>query len=322
MVITGAGISCNSGIPDFRSSDGLYNLVKAKHPGTVLRGKELFDAMLFKDEKTTRCFYTFMAELKTLIERAQPTATHGFIRDMQDRGQLMRCYTQNIDCLENGFPVVQLHGTMAQVRCTLCPATYDFSSTLQDEFRSGDAPPCPQCTSNDEARQRLGKRSLATGTLRPSIVLYNEAHPNGEQIGAMQATDLRKRPDLLIVMGTSLKIPALKKYIKQVAKSIHTNHPRTGRVIFVNKTKSTKEWDPVFDYEVLGDADTWVNLTSTKLDDTKAIAAAKLRLRETIKREEEQDALSQRDDADKENRPVITIRNSFRKQKQKNRKLL
>ncbi|ORX53640.1 DHS-like NAD/FAD-binding domain-containing protein [Hesseltinella vesiculosa] len=300
MIITGAGISCNSGIPDFRSTDGLYNLVKAKHPGVVLRGQELFDATLFKDEKTTRCFYTFMAELKRLIDQAQPTPTHDFIRSIQDKNQLMRCYTQNIDCLEDGFPVVQLHGSMAQVKCTLCPATYDFTDLHQDQFRAGTPPICPQCDANDQERQRLGKRSLATGTLRPAIVLYNEAHPNGESIGSMQASDLKKRPDLLIVMGTSLKIGDLKKYIKLVAKSIHTNHPRTGRVIFVNKTKATKEWESVFDYEVLGDADTWVNLTDEKLLDTKAMAAAKTRLREAIKREEEQDRDDYFDD-DKEN---------------------
>ncbi|KAI8335473.1 DHS-like NAD/FAD-binding domain-containing protein [Chlamydoabsidia padenii] len=313
VVITGAGISCNSGIPDFRSSDGLYNLVKKKHPDTVLRGKELFDAMLFKDEQQTRCFYTFMAELKTLISKAQPTATHNFISDMKDKGQLLRCYTQNIDCLEDNLDqhLVQLHGTMDKVQCTLCSATYDFSPAHQDQFRSGEPPACPKCKDNEMERQRLGKRSLATGTLRPAVVLYNEEHPRGDMIGLAQANDIKKRPDLLIVMGTSLKIVALKKFIKQMAKSIHLNHPRTGRVIFINKTKPTKEWDPVFDYEVMGDADSWVGLTEQKLQDTKAMAAAKLRLRVAIKRQEEQE-LEEQENQDKEN-----IRNSATKRRRK-----
>jgi NAD-dependent histone deacetylase SIR2 len=138
------------------------------------------------------------------------------------------------------------------------------------------------------------------GTLRPAVVLYNEEHPNGESIGLAQATDIKKRPDLLIVMGTSLKIVALKKFIKQMAKSIHTNHPRTGCVIFVNKTKPTKEWDTVFDYQVMGDADAWVGLTEEKLMDAKALAAAKVRLRMAIKRQEEEEL------EDKENIDIIS----------------
>ncbi|CAO3589878.1 unnamed protein product [Absidia cylindrospora] len=308
VVITGAGISCNSGIPDFRSSDGLYNLVKKKHPGVVLRGKELFDAMLFKDVQQKRCFYTFMAELKTLIGNAQPTATHNFISGMKDKGQLLRCYTQNIDCLESNLDqqLVQLHGSMDKVYCTLCSASYDFSTVYQDQFRSGEPPLCPKCETNGNERQRLGKRSLAMGTLRPAVVLYNEEHPNGESIGLAQATDIKKRPDLLIVMGTSLKIIALKKFIKQMAKSIHTNHPRTGCVIFVNKTKPTKEWDSVFDYQVMGDADTWVGLTEEKLMDTKALAAAKVRLRMAIKRQNEEDEEDEVDNQDKENIDIIS----------------
>ncbi|KAI9028194.1 DHS-like NAD/FAD-binding domain-containing protein [Phycomyces nitens] len=285
LVITGAGISCSGGIPDFRSSDGLYNLVKKKHPKTVLRGKELFDATLFRDENQTKCFYTFMAELKSLISTARPTETHTFIRELQERGQLMRCYTQNIDCLEErlDLPVVQLHGSMAKVKCTLCSSSYNFSSDYEQQFREGSPPPCPKCEYADSERVRLGKRTLATGTLRPDIVLYNEEHPNGETIGRLQASDLKKKPDFMIVMGTSLKIPALKKFIKQAARMVHST--RTGRVVFVNKTPATKEWDSVFDYEVIGDTDEWVKMTQEKLEDEQAMITAKSRLKEATARE-------------------------------------
>lgn len=234
-------------------------MVKAKHPDIVVKGRDLFDATLFKEEATTRVFYTFMAELKTVISSAVPTPTHSFIRQLQDNGQLLRCYTQNIDCLEElvDLPVVQLHGSMNKVKCTLCPASYGFSSDHQQQFRDGTPPTCPKCQDLYDERLRLGKRSLATGTLRPDIVLYNEDHPLGESIGHMQFTDLKKRPDLMIVMGTSLKIPALKKFIKQAARVIHSN--KNGRVVFVNRTPSTKEWEKVFDYEILSDTDDWVD---------------------------------------------------------------
>ncbi|KAI8584704.1 hypothetical protein K450DRAFT_203609 [Umbelopsis ramanniana AG] len=260
LVITGAGISCSSGIPDFRSTNGLYDLVKSKHPDTVVKGRDLFDATLFKEEATTKVFYTFMAELKSLISSAMPTPTHSFIRQLQDNGQLLRCYTQNIDCLEElvDLPVVQLHGSMNKVKCTVCPASYGFSPDHQQQFRDGTPPPCPKCQDLYDERLRLGKRSLATGILRPDIVLYNEDHPLGESIGQMQFTDLKKRPDLMIVMGTSLKIPALKKFIKQAARVIHSN--KNGRVVFVNRTPCTKEWEKVFDYEIISDTDDWVDL--------------------------------------------------------------
>ncbi|KAI8327857.1 DHS-like NAD/FAD-binding domain-containing protein, partial [Choanephora cucurbitarum] len=269
IVVTGAGISCSSGIPDFRSSDGLYNLVKKRHPDIVLRGKELFDATLFRNEKTIKCFYTFMAELRSMITHAEPTITHEFIQSLTEKGQLLRCYTQNIDFLEDNLniPAIQLHGTMKEVRCTLCSTTFDFTDEYEQQFRDGEAPGCPQCESADAERVRLGKRQLSTGTLRPAIVLYNEDHPQGDSIGQSQINDLKKKPDLMIVMGTSLKIPALKKFIKQAARIIHTKPG--GCVVFVNRTSPTKEWEKVFDYEVMGDSDRWVELTNEKLADEK-----------------------------------------------------
>jgi NAD-dependent histone deacetylase SIR2 len=252
--------------------------VKKKHPKTVIKGQDLFDATLFRDKRQTECFYTFMAELKSVISTALPTATHSFIRNLQERGQLMRCYTQNIDCLEDtlDLSVVRLHGAMDRVKCTLCTASYDFTTEHENQFRNGNPPICPQCELYDMERIRLGKRQLAMGTLRPNIVLYNEDHPDGETIGKLQTTDLRRKPDLLIVMGTSLKIPALKKFIKQAAKLIHST--RSGKVVFINRTAPTKEWDKVFDYEVLGDTDDWVNMTRLKLQDKEAIQAAKRQL--------------------------------------------
>ncbi|KAI8997491.1 DHS-like NAD/FAD-binding domain-containing protein [Pilobolus umbonatus] len=293
LIVTGAGISCSSGIPDFRSDDGLYNLVKKRHPDTVLRGKELFDATLFRNEKTIKCFYTFMAELKSLINQANPTATHEFIQSLTNKGQLLRYYTQNIDFLEDelNIPSIQLHGTMKEVQCTLCSSRYEFTATYESIFRDGQAPVCPRCESFDAERTRLGKRQLAMGTLRPAIVLYNEEHPNGETIGQLQVSDLKRKPDLMIVMGTSLKIPALKKFIKQAARIIHSVG---GKVVFVNRTSPTKEWEKIFDYEVLGDSDEWVEIMSEKMADDKLMNQTALKLRRA--------AAAAKDNGEKENK--------------------
>jgi len=90
VVVTGAGISCSSGIPDFRSTDGLYNLVKQRYPDVVMKGRDLFDSCLFRDPASTALFYSFIAELKLAIDKAQPSPTHRFIKTLHSKGKLLR----------------------------------------------------------------------------------------------------------------------------------------------------------------------------------------------------------------------------------------
>jgi NAD-dependent histone deacetylase SIR2 len=143
---------------DFRSEDGLYALVKKRYPQSVVQGKDLFDAGLFRSPDTAALFYTFMGELSVLCSAAKTTPTHSFVSYLHHkRRALLRWYTQNIDGLEElslagvsletemelpppiqesgeeskpvatstgkaKFPlVVQLHGNLQSVKCTLCP---------------------------------------------------------------------------------------------------------------------------------------------------------------------------------------------------------
>ena len=192
VVVTGAGISCSCGIPvraipsrriyccrmtysrtqDFRSSDGLYALVKKQYPDAILKGRDLFDASLFRDPTSTSIFYTFISQLKQSIDSASPSRTHNFIRTLDEKKKLLRSYTQNIDGLEEKAGLigssnqdarangkgkgklrvrdvrnVQLHGDIHRVRCTLCSVDLPCAEEYLQLFADGLAPDCPECTS-------------------------------------------------------------------------------------------------------------------------------------------------------------------------------
>lgn len=293
VVVTGAGISCSCGIPDFRSSDGLYNLVKQQYPDVILKGRDLFDASLFRDATSTSVFYTFISQLKQSIDAASPTPTHCFIKTLDAKKKLLRSYTQNIDGLEAKAGLlgsssleakstgksacklktkdvrnVQLHGDIHRVRCMSCSAEYPCTPTHLKMFNDGMPPDCPECLSRAEARVARSARPTRIGSLRPAVVLYDEPHPLGDDIGTIQSSDLARKPDMLIIMGTSLKVHGLRKLVKEFARTVHGKNSSmrdgktktwTGKVIFVNKTPPAAEWADVIDYHVAAETDMWVN---------------------------------------------------------------
>jgi len=118
-----------------------------------------------------------------------------------------------------------------------------------------------------EARVARSARAIRVGNLRPGIVLYDETHPLGDDIGVIHTNDLKRKPDMLIIMGTSLKVHGLKKLVKDFARSIHGLDSPSGassskkpyKVIFVNKTPPGSEWADIIDYHVEGETDTWSN---------------------------------------------------------------
>ncbi|TFK61177.1 DHS-like NAD/FAD-binding domain-containing protein, partial [Pluteus cervinus] len=270
VVVSGAGISCSSGIPDFRTSGGLFNSLK-KRFGTS--GEDLFNVSVFNTPLTCQAFHTFMGELKVMIDEAQPTRTHRFIKMLEVTGILLRSYTQNIDGLERragllealseeGLRVtaknVQLHGSMRGLQCILCAAKFPWTADDLAYAQKGDARKCPACLKNcKSAFNRLTRsRGTSIGFLRPTVVLYDEQHPLGDEIAKIQKRDLRARPDFLIVIGTSLKVPGLVDLVKNFSNQVN----RRENVIFVNKTPALKKWSNFFGYHICGDTDAWVEM--------------------------------------------------------------
>ena len=131
-----------------------------------------------------------------------------------------------------------------------------------------------------DARLARNARPLAVGTLRPAIVLYDEAHPLGEEIGAICSADISKKPDMVVIMGTSLKVHGLKNLVRGFANAVRgmgekpkgadaSLPPKTRPgnllasknpklVIFINRTPPPADLAHLIDYWVEGDTDAWV----------------------------------------------------------------
>jgi NAD-dependent SIR2 family protein deacetylase len=269
-----------------------------RHSLPNLKGKDLFDSIIWSDALSTSIFYTFISSLRQRIlnDVKNTTETHKFIRALRDAGRLVRNYTQNIDMLESreglctelergtgnrtrfsqkfqreprptvetgastpdsGVEVVHLHGSLDKLRCGLCakPSSWDEEDRHQATL-AGEAPDCPWCVANSAHREGKGRRSLAVGRLRPDIVLYGEEHPSAHLVAPLITHDLSLGPDILLILGTSLRVHGLKVMVREFAKAVHG---KGGKVVFVNMTKPPESiWGDVIDYWVEWDCDAWV----------------------------------------------------------------
>ncbi|ORY55334.1 DHS-like NAD/FAD-binding domain-containing protein [Leucosporidium creatinivorum] len=187
---------------------------------------------------------------------------------------------------------IPLHGHLGTVSCGHCSTTLPIAPYLSD-LASGSSTPCPKCTTIDDARASLGERSRGVGRLRPDVVLYGEEHKDGERVGEITRRDLMGvRPDLLLVVGTSLKVPGTKRLVRELAKVIRptwvggeeeedgdeeipsasagSTSSATGRrkgakpppvhVVYLNYEfpKPSSEWKDVFDVWMRGDVQGFV----------------------------------------------------------------
>jgi len=185
-------------------------------------------------------------ELAQMTSDARPTPFHHMLASIASEGRLMRMYTQNIDTLDTQMPplattvplnikapwptTVQLHGGLEKMVCTKCGHLEPFNASL---FEGPEPPLCEKCKEQDEVRTAFaGKRSHGIGRLRPRIVLYNEYNPDEEAIGNVSKADLRRVPDAVLVVGTSLKIPGVRRIVKEMCQL--TRSRRDGITAWIN----------------------------------------------------------------------------------------
>ncbi|KAI1748465.1 DHS-like NAD/FAD-binding domain-containing protein [Xylaria castorea] len=164
---------------------------------------------------------------------------------------------------DKGVECVFLHGSLHSLRCFVCGKLCDWDEDGRESCTlSGEQPECPHCAGATAARQEKGKRALGVGKLRPDIVLYGEEHPQSDLISPIVQHDLAAGPDLLLVLGTSLRVHGLKVMVKEFAKAVHK---KGGKVVFINFTKpSESAWGDVLDYWIEWDCDAWVEDLKTR----------------------------------------------------------
>ncbi len=172
----GAGVSTESGIPDFRSVDGLYHQSYSEPPETIL-SRSYFD-------RRPEDFFRFYRE-KMLFPDAQPNAAHLKLAELEAAGKLTAVVTQNIDGLHQkagSRRVYELHGAVSRNYCMRCRRAYSLEEVMATEG-------VPRCDCG--------------GIIKPDVVLYEESLDNDTVEGAVRAI---READMLIIGGTSLVV--------------------------------------------------------------------------------------------------------------------
>ncbi|EPS32231.1 hypothetical protein PDE_07191 [Penicillium oxalicum 114-2] len=275
IAIAGAGISTAAGIPDFRSPDGLFKSLQKKY-NLKASGKLLFDAAVYQDETLTGPFHELVRSLWEEAANCQPTKFHEMLASLGKENRLKRLYTQNIDGLETSmkpleteiplgvkgrWPItIQLHGSITKMVCQKCR---HLSNLDPEKFCESEAPDCDECAGNDRARVGAGQRSHGVGRMRPRVVLYNEHNPDEEAITSVMNADIKSRPRALVVAGTSLKIPGVRRLVKSLCKVIRGR--KDGVTMYIGKEPLVgKEFEDCFDLIVQGSTDEVADLVQLK----------------------------------------------------------
>lgn len=178
VVLTGAGVSVPSGIPDFRSSTGIYNNNNDKIPPEVILSHRFF--INYPDE-----FYHFY-KTKMIYPKALPNIAHKVLTKLEQLNKLNGIITQNIDGLDydsGSHKVYELHGSVRRNYCMKCNQFYD----LEYIIKSNGVPRCSQCS----------------GIIKPDVVLYEESL---DYDILEKSIELIKNAYTLIVIGTSLRV--------------------------------------------------------------------------------------------------------------------
>ena len=228
VAFTGAGISVESGIPDFRSPGGLWERFDPEEYATI---------EAFKRDPSR--VWQMLRELDEVIAAARPNAAHSALAHLEQMGALCGIITQNVDNLHQeagSRKVVEFHGNGSRLICLSCAAEKSASAARQE----GSFPPlCPQCRE----------------VLKPDVVLFGEPIPAE---AAAEASRLAREAQVLWVIGTSAQV-APASFLPRLAKS-------AGALVVETNLEATVLTRSVADATLLGKASEVVPLLIEELD--------------------------------------------------------
>ncbi|KAF8834887.1 SIR2-domain-containing protein [Paxillus ammoniavirescens] len=260
VILTGAGISVSCGIPDFRSRNGLYATLKERGEYDLDDPQQMFDIHYFRENPTV--FYSFASQIYP--SNFIPSPCHRFIKLLEDKGKLLRNYTQNIDTLETlaGISrVMQCHGSFKTATCLQC-RTKVPGIEIEREILEQRVPYCKVCLEAHKiavaqkgkiTKKKKGKKKneweedsdesdeLPVGVMKPDITFFGEKLTDDFD---QALVDDRDKVDLLLVIGTSLKVSPVSEIL--------SHFPHSVPQILINKTP-IRHINP--DIALLGNAD-------------------------------------------------------------------
>ncbi len=199
----GAGVSTESGIPDFRSVDGLYNQQYDYPPETILSHTFY--------RRNTKEFYRFYRN-KMLCLDAKPNMAHKKLAELEEVGKVRAVITQNIDGLHQlagSKKVLELHGSVHRNYCENCHHFYDANYILE----SKEVPHCKECG----------------GDIKPDVVLYEEGLDNKT---IQEAVSYISQADMLIIGGTSLAVYPAAGLV---------DYYQGNKLVLINKTSTPRD---------------------------------------------------------------------------------
>lgn len=213
VIFSGAGLSTNSGIPDFRSTDGLYN----QKSNYIVTPEEIISHSFFKSN--TKDFYSFYFD-KMIYPNALPNIAHEYFADLEKINKNVTIITQNIDDLHQmagSSNVIELHGSVKRNYCMKCNKFY----ALNDIYKK-DIPYC-ECG----------------GIIKPDVVLYEESLNQESIVNAIEAIS---NCEVLIIVGTSLTVYPAASFVRYF---------RGKHLVLLNKTAT--QYDTMADIVINDD---------------------------------------------------------------------
>ncbi|MFX0034189.1 MAG: NAD-dependent deacetylase [Candidatus Hermodarchaeota archaeon] len=180
IILTGAGISTESGIPDFRGKDGIWEKYRPEIYGSI--------QSFLKDPSK---FWKMAEELAPMLFNAEPNLGHYAITELENMNIIKAIITQNVDELHQkagSILVYEVHGNINRFTCLGCRASYTKEQMLRKLKKEKVRPPvCDYCAA----------------PLKPSVVLFGENLPNFEKY---MSIDLAKKADIMLIAGSSLEV--------------------------------------------------------------------------------------------------------------------